>query len=143
MYYGYDAVRTYNNNSKPIMLCEFEHAMGNSVGELKEYVDAFYANPRSFGGFIWDFIDQGLRRGNSQYFNFGGLWGDRPNDDNFCANGLVFPDRTVQPELWEVKHQYRNIIVKDVDVSGGIVSVESRFDFTNIGDEVDLVWTLK
>jgi beta-galactosidase/beta-glucuronidase len=119
MYYGYDAVRTYNNNSKPIMLCEFEHAMGNSVGELKEYVDAFYANPRSFGGFIWDFIDQGLRRGNSQYFNFGGLWGDRPNDDNFCANGLVFPDRTVQPELWEVKHQYRNIIVKDVDVSGG------------------------
>ncbi|HQB65415.1 MAG TPA: glycoside hydrolase family 2 TIM barrel-domain containing protein, partial [Fibrobacteraceae bacterium] len=143
MYYGYDAVRTYNNNSKPIMLCEFEHAMGNSVGELKEYVDAFYANPRSFGGFIWDFIDQGLRRDNTKFFNFGGLWGDRPNDDNFCANGLVFPDRTLQPEIWEVKHQYRNILVKDVDVASGVVSIESRFDFTNIGDEVDLVWTLK
>src|SRR5574344_2067083 len=143
MYYTPDNVRSYNDNNKPIMLCEYEHSMGNSVGELKEYVDAFYSNPRSFGGFIWDFIDQGLRRGNSNFFNFGGLWGDRPNDDNFCANGLVFPDRSLQPEIWEVKHQFRNIIVKDVDVSGGIVSVESRFNFTNIGDEVDLVWSLK
>ncbi|NLB64707.1 MAG: hypothetical protein GX801_11510 [Fibrobacter sp.] len=116
MYYGPDAVRFYNDNNKPIMLCEFEHAMGNSVGELKEYVDAFYSNPRSFGGFIWDFIDQGLRRGNTQYFNFGGLWGDRPNDGNFCANGLIFPDRKLQPEIWEVKHQYRNIIVKALDL---------------------------
>lgn len=143
MYYGFDAVNSYNNNSKPIMLCEYEHAMGNSVGELKEYVDAFYGNPRSFGGFIWDFIDQGLRRGSSNYFNFGGLWGDRPNDDNFCSNGIVFPDRSLQPEIWEVKHQYRNILVKDEDVSGGVVSIESRFNFTNIGDEVDLVWSLK
>lgn len=143
MYYGYDAVRSYNNNSKPIMLCEYEHAMGNSVGEIKEYVDAFYANPRSFGGFIWDFIDQGLRRGSSNFFNFGGLWGDRPNDDNFCANGLVFPDRKLQPEIWEVKHQYRNIIVKDVSVSDGIVSIENRFNFTNIADVVELVWSLR
>lgn len=143
MYYGPDAVRSYNNNSKPIMLCEFEHAMGNSVGELKEYVDAFYSNPRSFGGFIWDFIDQGLRRGNSNFFNFGGLWGDRPNDDNFCANGLVFPDRSLQPEIWEVKYQFRNIIVKPVDVSNGVISIESRFNFSNIADEVDLIWSIK
>ena len=60
------------------MLCEYEHAMGNSVGEIQKYVDAFYSNPRTFGGFIWDFIDQGLRRGDSEYFNYGGLWGDRP-----------------------------------------------------------------
>lgn len=143
MYYGPDAVRFYNDNAKPIMLCEYEHAMGNSVGDLKEYMDAFYANPRSFGGFIWDFIDQGLRRGNSNYFNFGGLWDDKPNDDNFCANGLVFPDRSLQPEIWEVKYQYRNIIVKDVDISNGIVSIESRFNFSNIADEVDLIWSIK
>lgn len=143
MYYGQGAIWGYKDNNKPVMLCEYEHAMGNSVGDLREYVDAFYANPRSFGGFIWDFIDQGLRRGDSQYFNFGGLWGDNPNDDNFCSNGLVFPDRSLQPEIWEVKHQYRNIIVKDVDVSKGIVSIESRFNFTNIRDLVDAVWSVK
>lgn len=143
MYYGPDAVRSYNNNNKPIMLCEYEHAMGNSVGELKEYIDAFYANPRSFGGFIWDFIDQGLRRGNTNYFNFGGLWGDNPNDDNFCANGLVFPDRTPQPELYEVKHQYRNILVEAVDLSKGVVSIQSRFNFISINDIAECVWQVK
>lgn len=143
MYYGPDAVRFYNDNNRPIMLCEYEHAMGNSVGDLREYMDAFYSNPRSFGGFIWDFIDQGLRRENTNYFNFGGLWGDNPNDDNFCANGLVFPDRTPQPELYEVKHQYRNILVKDVDVSKGVVSIESRFNFINISDIADCIWQVK
>lgn len=144
MYFGPGAVYGYNDNNKPIMLCEYEHAMGNSVGDLREYMDAFYANPRSFGGFIWDFIDQGLRRGDSNYFNFGGLWksGD-PSDDNFCANGLVFPDRTPQPELYEVKHQYRNILVKAVDLAKGIVSVESRFNFVNVGDVADCVWQIK
>ncbi len=144
MYFGPGAVWGYDNNNKPIMLCEYEHAMGNSVGDLQEYMDAFYANPRSFGGFIWDFIDQGLRRGDSQYFNFGGLWkaGD-PSDDNFCANGLVFPDRTPQPEIYEVKYQYRNIIVKEVDAAKGQVSIESRFNFLNIKDVVDGVWRIR
>ena len=143
MYYTPDNVKNYNDNSKPIMLCEYEHAMGNSVGELKEYVDAFYANARSFGGFIWDFVDQGLRRGSTNFFNFGGLWGDQPNDDNFCANGLIFPDRTIQPELWEVKHQYRNILVKDVNVTQGNISIENRFCFTNLSEFVNAVWELK
>lgn len=144
MYFGPGAIYGYNNNNKPIMLCEYEHAMGNSVGDLKEYMDAFYANPRSFGGFIWDFIDQGLRRGNSDYFNFGGLWksGD-PSDGNFCANGLVFPDRTPQPELYEVKHQYRNILVSAKDLSKGIVTINSRFNFVNIGKVADCVWQIK
>lgn len=140
MYYGPGAIHGYNNNNKPIMLCEYEHAMGNSVGDLKEYIDAFYANPRSFGGFIWDFIDQGLRRGTSNFFNYGGLWNDKPNDGNFCANGLVFPDRKVQPEIYEVKHQYRNILVSDKDVANGSLYLESRFNFTNIADVVECVW---
>ncbi|MFA6835939.1 MAG: glycoside hydrolase family 2 TIM barrel-domain containing protein [Fibrobacteraceae bacterium] len=143
MYYGYDAVSSYNNNNKPIMLCEYEHAMGNSVGELRKYIDAFYANPRSFGGFIWDFVDQGLRRDNTKYFNFGGLWGDNPNDDNFCANGLIFPDRSLQPEIWEVKHQYRNIVVTGTNASSGSVTIENRFNFTNLRDVVDAVWSIK
>lgn len=143
MYYTPDNVRSYNDNNKPIMLCEYEHSMGNSVGELKEYVDAFYANPRSFGGFIWDFIDQGLRRGTSRFFNFGGLWGDSPNDDNFCANGLIFPDRSLQPEIWEVKHQYRNIVVSDVNVSKGTVSIENRFNFNSINNVANGTWYVK
>jgi beta-galactosidase len=142
MYYGPDAVRTYNNNAKPIMLCEFEHAMGNSVGDMQEYVDAFYANPRSFGGFIWDFIDQGLRRGNTGFFNYGGLWGDRPNDDNFCANGIVNADRIPDPEAYEVKHQFASIVVRGVDVPKGVVSIENRFNFSNVS-EVEAFWELK
>lgn len=141
MYYGHDAVRSYNNNAKPIMLCEFEHAMGNSVGDMQEYIDAFYANPRSFGGFIWDFIDQGLRRGNTKFFNYGGLWGDRPNDDNFCANGIVNADRVPDPEAYEVKHQFASILVKGVDVPKGVVSIENRFNFTNVS-EYQAVWEL-
>ncbi|MCF0224366.1 MAG: DUF4981 domain-containing protein [Fibrobacter sp.] len=134
---------TYNNNNKPFMLCEYEHAMGNSVGELREYVDAFYGNPRVFGGFIWDFIDQGLRNpDNPKYFKFGGLWGDKPNDDNFCANGLVLPDRTLQPEMWEVKYQYRNIVARAKDVAKGVVEIENRFDFVNIKDYVTAEWKL-
>jgi len=144
MYFGPGAIYGYNNNNKPIMLCEYEHAMGNSVGDLQEYMDAFYANPRSFGGFIWDFIDQGLRRGNSNYFNFGGLFGDaKRNDDNFCANGLVFPDRTPQPEIWEVKYQYRNILVKNINASKGVVSIESRFNFVNIADVAEGYWIIR
>ncbi len=132
MYASARDVASYSDNNRPYVLCEYAHAMGNSVGNLFKYVDAFYANPRSFGGFIWDFIDQGLRRDNGNYFNFGGLWGDNPNDDNFCANGLVSPDRSLQPEIWEVKHAYQNILVANEDIINGKVKIENRFNFTNI-----------
>ena len=143
MYFGPDAVRTYNDANKPIMLCEYEHAMGNSVGDLQEYMDAFYGNPRSFGGFIWDFIDQGLRHKGTPYFEFGGMWGDWQNDDNFCANGLVFPDRKIQPEMWEVKYQYSQIRVKNVDAAKGKIQIESRYLYKNLGDFLDAYWSIK
>ncbi|MCF0215279.1 MAG: carbohydrate-binding protein [Fibrobacteraceae bacterium] len=143
MYCDVWGTANYNNSDKPFMLCEYEHAMGNSVGEINEYVDAFYSNPRVFGGFIWDFIDQGLRREGTKYFNYGGLWGDNPNDDNFCANGLVFPDRTVQPELYEVKYAYRDIVVKAINAVEGAVSIESRFYNINLNDIVEGVWSVK
>ena len=143
MYYGYDAINGWNDANKPCMLCEYEHAMGNSVGELKEYMDAFYRNPRAFGGFIWDFIDQGLPHKGTPYFEFGGMWGDRQNDDNFCANGLVFPDRKIQPEMWEVKHQYSQIRVTNSDAAQGKVNVESRYLFLNLGDYLNAFWQVK
>ena len=143
MYFGPDAVRTYSDANKPIMLCEYEHAMGNSVGDLQEYMDAFYGNPRSFGGFIWDFIDQGLRHKGTPYFEFGGMWGDWQNDDNFCANGLVFPDRKIQPEMWEVKYQYSQVRVKNVDAAKGKIQIESRYLYKNLGDFLDAYWSIK
>ena len=101
-----------------------------------------YANPRSFGGFIWDFIDQGLRRGNSQYFNFGGLWGDRPMMIISVLTALFFPI-----ELYNLNYGKSNtntaIYCQRCGCFWRHCISRSRFDFTNIGDEVDLVWTLK
>ena len=143
MYWGYDYINGYNDANKPVMLCEYEHAMGNSVGDLQEYMDAFYRNPRAFGGFIWDFIDQGLHHKGTPYWEFGGMWGDWQNDDNFCANGLVFPDRAIQPELWEVKYQYSQLRVKNVDAAKGKIEIESRYLFKNLGDFLDAFWEIK
>lgn len=143
MYFGPGAISGYNNNDKPIMLCEYEHAMGNSVGDLQEYMDAFYGNPRAFGGFIWDFIDQGLEHKGTPYFEYGGMWGDWQNDGNFCSNGLVFPDRKIQPEMWEVKYQYAQVRVKNVDASKGKVEIESRLLYLNLGDYLDGYWQIK
>ena len=143
MYWGYDYINGYNDANKPVMLCEYEHAMGNSVGDLQEYMDAFYRNPRAFGGFIWDFIDQGLHHKGTPYWEFGGMWGDWQNDDNFCANGLVFPDRAIQPEMWEVKYQYAQIRVKNVDAAKGKIEIQSRYLYKNLGDFLDAFWQIK
>ena len=92
--------------ARPIILCEYAHAMGNSLGNFSDYWDAFRANPRLQGGFIWDWVDQGLTRVSDTgvpYFAYGGDFGDEINDRQFCINGLVFPDRTPHPSLLEAK----------------------------------------
>ena len=92
--------------ARPIILCEYAHAMGNSLGNFSDYWDAFRANPRLQGGFIWDWVDQGLTRVSDDgvpYFAYGGDFGDEINDRQFCINGLVFPDRTPHPSLLEAK----------------------------------------
>ena len=92
--------------ARPIILCEYAHAMGNSLGNFSDYWDAFRANPRLQGGFIWDWVDQGLTRVSDAgvpYFAYGGDFGDEINDRQFCINGLVFPDRTPHPSLLEAK----------------------------------------
>ncbi|MBN1780792.1 DUF4981 domain-containing protein [bacterium] len=140
--YMYASARTVRNHAdpvKPLILCEYAHAMGNSVGNLYDYWDAFYENPRAQGGFIWDFADQALRQGS--HFAYGGDWGDEPNDGNFCANGIVSADRTLQPEIWEVKKQYQNIVVHAVDILKGDLEIENRFLFTNV-NAFDNEWIL-
>jgi len=99
------------NEQRPLILCEYAHAMGNSLGSFDKYWQAFREYPRLQGGFIWDWVDQGLTKVDdkgAKYWAYGGDFGDQINDRQFCINGLMFPDRTPHPSLFEVKkaHQF-------------------------------------
>ena len=114
------------DESRPIVMCEYAHSMGNSTGNLAEYWDAVEAYPRLQGGFIWDWVDQGLRRTDgegSEWFAYGGDFGDTPNDGNFCANGLIGADRRPHPALWEYKKVLEPVRVELVDPEVGHVRV--------------------
>ncbi|MBR9873745.1 MAG: beta-galactosidase [Vibrionaceae bacterium] len=102
------------NETRPLILCEYAHAMGNSLGSFNEYWDAFREFPRLQGGFIWDWVDQGLSQwdeNGEHFWAYGGDFGDEINDRQFCINGLIFPDRTVHPTLEEAKYCQRMITV--------------------------------
>jgi len=132
------------DDDRPMVLCEYAHAMGNSVGNLKEYWDAIRSHDRLIGGFIWDWADQGLRKiseDGKMFWAYGGDYGDNPNDGNFCCNGLVGPDRKPNPSLYEVKKVYQRIHVTPVDLRAGVVSVENEYDFLNL-DFVNASWEL-
>jgi len=132
MYAGVGSVKKYgmSGSLKPLILCEYAHSMGNSTGNLFKYWDVFEAYPNLQGGFIWDFVDQALAGGGG--FLYGGDWGDNPNDGNFCSNGIISIDRTLQPEIVEVKRQYQNIKGKPADLLNGSVEVKNHFLFTNV-----------
>jgi beta-galactosidase len=118
-----------------MVLCEYAHAMGNSVGNLKEYWDAIRSHKRLIGGFIWDWADQGLRKKSSdgkEFWAYGGDYGDNPNDGNFCCNGLVQPDRKPNPSLYEVKKVYQRIHVTAVDAKAGRFRVQNEYDFSDL-----------
>jgi len=123
------------NDNRPMVLCEYAHAMGNSVGNLKEYWDAIRSHKRLIGGFIWDWADQGLRKKSpdGKYFwAYGGDFGDKPNDGNFCCNGLVQPDRKSNPSLYEVKKVYQRFHVLPVDILAGKFRILNEYDFLNL-----------
>ncbi len=133
MYSSVESVEQYgaSGNSKPFILCEYAHAMGNSVGNLYQYWDVIEKYPNLQGAFIWDFVDQGLRN-SSGGFSYGGDWGDNPNDGDFCANGIVSADRTLQPEIYEVKKVYQNIKIDTVDLLKGQINIKNEYLFTNL-----------
>ena len=94
------------NETRPLILCEYAHAMGNSLGSFDKYWQAFREYPRLQGGFIWDWVDQGLTKSDQngqQYWAYGGDFGDQINDRQFCINGLIFPDRSLHPTVFEAK----------------------------------------
>ena len=117
MYTPADKVREFlkTHRDKPFILCEYTHSMGNSNGAMHKYTELAYEEELYQGGFIWDFIDQGLTardRYGKKTLLYGGDWGDRPNDGIFCGNGIVFADGKGTPKLQEVKYNYQDIVVK-------------------------------
>jgi len=122
---------------EPLILCEYAHAMGNAVGNLKEYWKAFEKYDNTQGGFIWDWVDQGLRKKDSSgnmFWAYGGDFGDVPNDGDFCCNGLVLPDRTVPPKLIQVKKIYQNVAFEAEDIKKSMIKIKNKFSFTNLSD---------
>lgn len=122
--------------TRPIVMCEYAHSMGNSTGNLQEYWDAIATVPRLQGGFIWDWMDQGLHQVTAQgkaYFAYGGDFGDRPNDLNFCANGLLGADATPHPALWEVKK-----VLEPVRIAWVNDGPPGQIEVTNLHHSLDL-----
>ncbi|MGC9397792.1 MAG: glycoside hydrolase family 2 TIM barrel-domain containing protein [Anaerolineae bacterium] len=133
------------SETRPIIMCEYAHAMGNGPGGLKEYWNAIARYPRLQGGFIWDWVDQGLRRTTDDgetWFAYGGDFGDEPNDGNFCLNGVVDPDRRPHPGAWEMKKHYEPIAIEAVDLTEGTFRLTNRYAFRNLS-HVRGLWTVK
>ena len=131
--------------SRPIIMCEYAHAMGNSPGGLKEYWDLIERFPRLQGGFVWDWVDQGLRQVTAEgeeWFAYGGDLGDEPNDGNFCMNGLVGPDRTPHPGLLELKKVYEPVAVEPVDLEGGVLRIINKQACEDLSG-LEAAWTLE
>ena len=121
--------------SRPLIMCEYSHAMGNSNGNLKEYWDAIKSHHGLQGGFIWDWVDQGLEKVDENgvtYYAYGGDFGDEINDANFCINGLVSPDRKPHPVMYEFKKLIQPIVMERVDLSSGQILVRNAFDFVDM-----------
>jgi beta-galactosidase len=132
------------NNDRPFVLIEYSHAMGNSSGNLRNYWDVINKHDVLAGGFIWDWVDQGLiehDENGAPYWTYGGDYGpaDVPSSGNFNFNGLVFPDRRVQPAYWEVKRVYQHVEFTADSLRNGDITVHNNYDFTGL-DEFELRW---
>jgi beta-galactosidase len=122
--------------TRPLIMCEYAHAMGNSVGNLKEYWEAIEGYHGLQGGFIWDWVDQGLVKTDEKgvnYWAYGGDFGDTINDVNFCINGLIFPDRTIHPPMVEFKKLIQPVAARAVDLENGVVEIANKHDFVTLG----------
>jgi len=124
-------------DERPLIMCEYAHAMGNSSGNLKEYWDAIHQHHGLQGGFIWDWVDQGLLKTDEKgmsYWAYGGDFGDEPNDENFCINGMIWPDRTPHPAMYEFKKLVQPVTVRAKNLRQGLVTVTNKRDFTDLSD---------
>jgi len=130
--------------NRPIIMCEYLHAMGNSIGGLADFWKEIRKRPNLIGGFIWDMIDQGIlmkHESGVDYFAYGGDFGDIPNAENFCLNGVFASDRTPNPHAWECKYVFQPVVIEPVDIENGKVRIINRFSFTNL-NRYELRWEL-
>lgn len=142
MYTSVDGILRYakdESSDRPLILCEYAHAMGNSLGNFQEYWDAFESEKILQGGCIWDWVDQGFASKDSKgnkYWTYGGDYGKigTPSDGNFCINGIVFPDRSIKPQTIEMGKVYQNIRFKDLDIVNKTITIENKFSFKNTNE---------
>ncbi|MBV9852715.1 MAG: DUF4981 domain-containing protein, partial [Armatimonadetes bacterium] len=130
------------DDPRPWFMCEYAHAMGNGPGNLREYWEAIGNYPRLLGGCIWEWADHGLRRHTEkgeEWFAYGGDFGDRPNDGNFCIDGLVSPDRHPHPGLIEYKKIIEPVVIEVTDFASGVVRLTNRYDHRAL-DHLALHW---
>lgn len=129
---------------KPVVLCEYAHAMENSLGNFQKYMDRFEAYPNMAGGFIWDFVDQSIHRiddeGGDRWL-YGGDFDEEITHRYFCANGIVAADRTPHPSLYEVKKVYQEIRVYPADLAKGTVRIQNKYRFISLG-RFRLTWRI-
>ena len=146
--------------TRPFILIEYAHAMGNSTGDIWSYWSQIYSKPHLQGAWVWDWVDQAffqpidpsrnglflpVKVGQKWFWAYGGDFGPAgtPTDDNFCCNGLVSADRTSHPGLSEVKKVYQNVHIKAVDLAKGQIEIKNGYFFTTLGDLLDGTWTVR
>ncbi len=148
MYPGIESMKKYANAKKerPYIMCEYSHAMGNSSGNFQEYWDIIRSSKHMQGGFIWDWVDQGLKtqdKDGNVFWAYGGDLGagHLHNDENFLANGIVSADRMPHPAIYEVKKEYANIQFDAKDAGKGVITVKNEHSFTDL-DQYNFKWEL-
>ena len=148
MYADYNHCERYSkgDNPRPLIQCEYAHAMGNSMGGFKEYWELIRKYPKYQGGYIWDFVDQGLRDKSPitgrEIFTYGGDYGKYPASDyNFNCNGIIAPDRRLNPHAYEVQYYYQNAWISDKGLKEGKLEVYNENFFKTL-DDLELVWFL-
>ncbi|GLX70819.1 beta-galactosidase [Paenibacillus glycanilyticus] len=148
MYASVEEVQQYGAdpaNKKPLFLCEYSHAMGNGPGDLKEYWDAFYAYPNLMGGCVWEWNDHGAFTHTAEgtpFYAYGGDFGDKPNDGNFCIDGLVTPDRKPHVGLLELKQVIAPVAIEEEDQQQGLYKITNLYDFIDLSG-VALYWKIE
>jgi beta-galactosidase len=148
MYASINHLKNYASKpqDKPLILCEYSHAMGNSNGNFQDYWDVIEKYDQLQGGSIWDWVDQGLLKTDEKgvdYFAYGGDFGpeDVPSDGNFCANGIVSADRTPHPAMAEIKKVYQYVQIEPGNIVTGDVKIKNMYDFIDLS-HVDIFWKL-
>lgn len=147
MYPSIQSIEKYfeDDYKKPYVMCEFAHAMGNSLGGIKEYIDIIYKEDSLLGGFVWEWCDHavymGRENGVDKYF-YGGDFKDAPNDSNFCVDGLVYPNREVHTSLLEYKNAIKPIKITLKDFNKKLFTIQNMLDFTILNDIIFIIYEI-